>query len=32
VGPNDAPLRKIQLGSHTVHYLLRRSARRSTAS
>jgi predicted metal-dependent hydrolase len=29
VGPNDAPLRKIQLGSHTVHYLLRRSARRS---
>jgi predicted metal-dependent hydrolase len=29
VGPNDAPLRKIQLGSHTVHYVLRRSARRS---
>lgn len=29
VGPNDGPLRKIQLGSHTVHYLLRRSARRS---
>jgi predicted metal-dependent hydrolase len=29
VGPNDAPLRKIQLGSHTVHYALRRSARRS---
>jgi predicted metal-dependent hydrolase len=29
VGPNDPPLRKIQLGSHTVHYLLRRSARRS---
>jgi predicted metal-dependent hydrolase len=28
-GPNDGPLRKIQLGSHTVHYLLRRSARRS---
>jgi predicted metal-dependent hydrolase len=28
-GPNDAPLRKIQLGSHTVHYVLRRSARRS---
>jgi predicted metal-dependent hydrolase len=28
-GPNDAPLRQIQLGSHTVHYLLRRSARRS---
>jgi predicted metal-dependent hydrolase len=29
LGPNDPPLRKIQLGSHTVHYLLRRSARRS---
>lgn len=29
VGPNDPPLRKIQLGSHTVHYALRRSARRS---
>jgi predicted metal-dependent hydrolase len=29
VGPNDGPLRKIQLGSHTVHYVLRRSARRS---
>jgi predicted metal-dependent hydrolase len=29
VGPNDPPLRKIQLGSHTVHYVLRRSARRS---
>jgi predicted metal-dependent hydrolase len=29
VGPNDAPLRRIQLGSHTVHYVLRRSARRS---
>lgn len=28
-GPNDAPLKQIQLGSHTVHYLLRRSARRS---
>ena len=28
-GPNDAPLRQIQLGSHTVHYVLRRSARRS---
>ena len=28
-GPNDGPLRKIQLGSHTVHYVLRRSARRS---
>jgi predicted metal-dependent hydrolase len=28
-GPNDGPLRQIQLGSHTVHYLLRRSARRS---
>ncbi|WP_308633263.1 M48 family metallopeptidase [Massilia forsythiae] len=28
-GPNDAPLRAIQLGSHTVHYLLRHSARRS---
>lgn len=28
-GPNDAPLRQIQLGSHTVHYLLRRSTRRS---
>jgi hypothetical protein len=29
VGPNDPPLRKIQLGSHTVHYVLRHSARRS---
>jgi len=29
VGPNDPPLQKIQLGSHTVHYALRRSARRS---
>jgi len=29
VGPNDPPLRQIQLGSHTVHYALRRSARRS---
>jgi predicted metal-dependent hydrolase len=29
VGPNDPPLRRIQLGSHTVHYALRRSARRS---
>jgi predicted metal-dependent hydrolase len=29
VGPNDAPLRAIQLGSHTVHYALRRSSRRS---
>jgi hypothetical protein len=28
-GPNDPPLRQIQLGSHTVHYVLRRSARRS---
>jgi predicted metal-dependent hydrolase len=28
-GPNDAPLKQIQLGSHTVHYLLRHSARRS---
>jgi predicted metal-dependent hydrolase len=28
-GPNDPPLKQIQLGSHTVHYLLRRSARRS---
>jgi predicted metal-dependent hydrolase len=28
-GPNDAPLKQIQLGSHTVHYLLRRSTRRS---
>ena len=28
-GPNDPPLRHIQLGSHTVHYALRRSARRS---
>jgi predicted metal-dependent hydrolase len=28
-GPNDGPLKQIQLGSHTVHYLLRRSARRS---
>jgi predicted metal-dependent hydrolase len=28
-GPNDAPLKRIQLGSHTVHYLLRHSARRS---
>jgi predicted metal-dependent hydrolase len=29
VGPNDPPLRAIQLGSHTVHYALRRSSRRS---
>ncbi len=29
VGPNDPPLKRIQLGSHTVHYALRRSARRS---
>jgi predicted metal-dependent hydrolase len=29
VGPNDPALRKIQLGSHTVYYALRRSARRS---
>jgi predicted metal-dependent hydrolase len=29
VGPNEPPLQKIQLGSHTVHYALRRSARRS---
>ena len=29
VGPNDPPLARIQLGSHTVHYMLRRSARRS---
>jgi predicted metal-dependent hydrolase len=29
VGPNELPLQKIQLGSHTVHYVLRRSARRS---
>jgi predicted metal-dependent hydrolase len=29
VGPNDPPLARIQLGSHTVHYVLRRSARRS---
>lgn len=29
VGPNDPPLRRIQLGSHTVYYALRRSARRS---
>lgn len=29
VGPNDPPLRAIQLGSHTVHYVLRRSSRRS---
>jgi predicted metal-dependent hydrolase len=29
VGPNEPPLRKIQLGSHTVHYALRRSSRRS---
>lgn len=28
-GPNDGPLKQIQLGSHTVHYLLRRSTRRS---
>jgi predicted metal-dependent hydrolase len=28
-GPTDAPLKQIQLGSHTVHYLLRHSARRS---
>jgi predicted metal-dependent hydrolase len=28
-GPNDPPLKQIQLGSHTVHYLLRHSARRS---
>jgi predicted metal-dependent hydrolase len=28
-GPDDGPLKQIQLGSHTVHYLLRRSARRS---
>jgi predicted metal-dependent hydrolase len=28
-GPNDPPLRQIQLGSHTVHFALRRSARRS---
>ena len=28
-GPEDGPLRRIQLGSHTVHYVLRRSARRS---
>jgi predicted metal-dependent hydrolase len=28
-GPDDGPLRQIQLGSHTVHYVLRRSARRS---
>jgi predicted metal-dependent hydrolase len=28
-GLNDAPLKQIQLGSHTVHYLLRHSARRS---
>jgi predicted metal-dependent hydrolase len=29
VGPEDGPLARIQLGSHTVHYVLRRSARRS---
>ncbi len=29
VGPSDAPLRAIQLGSHTVRYALRHSARRS---
>jgi predicted metal-dependent hydrolase len=29
VGPDDGPLSRIQLGSHTVHYVLRRSARRS---
>jgi predicted metal-dependent hydrolase len=29
VGPDDPPLRAIQLGSHTVRYALRRSARRS---
>jgi predicted metal-dependent hydrolase len=29
VGPNDPPLAQIQLGSHTVRYMLRRSARRS---
>jgi predicted metal-dependent hydrolase len=28
-GPNDPPLKQVQLGSHTVHYALRRSARRS---
>jgi len=29
VDPDGPPLRTIQLGSHTVHYLLRHSARRS---
>jgi predicted metal-dependent hydrolase len=29
VGLDDGPLARIQLGSHTVHYVLRRSARRS---